>query len=93
MTTTSDPIELTTTWSEVASGSAEVASGSASVSVQSRSTGLVYVAVQAAAPAADSKKGVVLDAQDDVASFSSLVAGDKVFVRAETTAVVTVVKS
>lgn len=86
MTTTSDPIDVTTTW-------LEVASGSASVSVQSRSTGLVYVAVQAAAPAAESKKGVVLDAEDDVASFGSLVAGDKVFVRAETTAVVTVVKS
>lgn len=86
MTTTSDPIDVTTAWQEVASGSA-------SVSVQSRSTGLVYVAVQAAAPAVGTTKGVVLDAEDDVASFSNLVAGDKVFVRAETTAVVTVVKS
>jgi hypothetical protein len=86
MTTTSDPLDVTTAWQEVASGSA-------SVSVQSRSTGMVYVAAQAAIPAVGSKKGVILDGDDDVASFSGLAGTDKVFVRAETTAVVVVVKS
>lgn len=86
MTTTSDPIDVTTVWQEVASGST-------SVSVQSHSTGLVYVAAQAAAPAVDSKKGVRIAPGDGPATFSGLAALDKVFVRAETTAVVTVVKS
>lgn len=89
MTTTSDPLAVTDAWQEVASGAANV-------SIQNRSTGIVYVAVQAAAPpavpAAGSDKGAICTADNPVA-LSGLSGTDKVFVRAVTTAVITVIKS